>query len=206
MNNEAILHVFSNAIEITSLLIKQSSILCELLDSNEDEMATRRVSSVAEEIDSLVMQQSIIEYDMDLKNDPQAIYLFDFYNLMLDISKNIDYVGRAFIRYNIHGVKEEIYGPITDIDKSNKILMDIFVHLKNGVDKKNSIPKILELRKLYFINSNRYDENMKVLFSDPDDILEVIKMRALYTAINRVYLCFNDMVTLLMKYFMFANN
>lgn len=207
MNKDDLTMVYTNAIQLTSLLIKQSSILTEMLDSNDDEMASRRVSSVAEEIDSFVMAQSLVGYEMkDVVNDVQAFYLFDFYNLMLTVSKNIDYVGKSFIRYNIRGVKEEIYEQIMDIERMNKLLMEVFVKMKNGGKSKDYISMVLELRKLYFINSNRFDENMKVLFSDPDDVLEVIKMRALYTSINRVYVSFNDMIALLMKYMMFVEN
>lgn len=195
----------TNVIEVLSLLSKQSSILKEIVEYPGDaEIIARRISALTEEVDAIVMQMTFYGYEKDYSKDSKAMFLYDFFNHFLTHSRNMNYIAKAYVRYNVDEVREEIIEFVSDIEECNKLLTSIFVSFKSSSERKNAIPMVLELRNICARNSNRFDEDMRLLFSSPDDILEVLKMKAVYASLNRVYVTLNDLVALIMKYFMFV--
>lgn len=198
--------IFEKILIISEIILNQSTILCELLDYPDDSVnISTRLVSLSEEVDQNIMELTLSGYEKKLINDNKDAIAFDIINRMLRFSRNLSIVGKSFVRYNIIDIKDTIISPIVDIEKSLKLFMEIAVLVKKDNNSKVCMAKAMDIRQIYTLNSNRYDSNMRALFENPTDALDVMRWKEIYASVNRVYVDLSEILGLLMKYLMFKN-
>lgn len=177
--------IFDMLISLSDLVVKETTILCEVIDFISDaETIARRVSVVESEADNL-MHSLVVHYrDNDLRNDDEAMVYFEIARSLETITDAIENLGNTLVAYNVTELREDIIAFLSNINGASKYLIEVLNDIRYNTSKWNLQKHIIEINELCDEGERYYSASMRRLFESEKDAIEIIKWKEIYTLTN----------------------
>ncbi len=180
--------VFSQMSKICQTLISEAEVLCELIDFINDVYSVgKRISALEDEADNIMHNIGFYYRENKLFEDPEASTVLEIVTAIEKCTDLIDDIAQSFIRLNIDEVKDNIVSSFMS-SGSGAVKMSETINSIHHMNKANSPMRDIIDLDYYKIEYQRiYDINMKKLYTNGNDPLDVLRWTAIYDAFKRLF-------------------
>ena len=180
--------VFSQMSKICQTLISEAEVLCELIDFiNDVNSVGKRISALEDEADNIMHNIGFYYRENKLFEDPEASTVLEIVTAIEKCTDLIDDIAQSFIRLNIDEVKDNIVSSFMS-SGSGAVKMSETINSIHHMNKANSPMRDIIDLDYYKIEYQRiYDINMKKLYTNGNDPLDVLRWTAIYDAFKRLF-------------------
>lgn len=180
--------IFGKITALTEALQKEISELIEIVEYVGDaDTICKRVGRYEEEADTISHDISYFYRDNSLASDKEAMAVFDIAKEVENLSDLIDDLAHDFVRYNVQSIREDSVISFYNCEAAAAMLRELCVVLLK-LDR-NNIPfqNIIELDHVKGKASKIYDDQMRNLFVNETNPIEIIKWQNVYNTFMRIF-------------------
>lgn len=198
-------YVFAATSRLCQSLISEAEVLCELIDEDADfDFVVRHISSLEDEADNIVHEIQYYYEENKLFRDPDCMLIYDMITAIEACTDLMYDVAKTFIRLNIYEVKDNIVSSFMSAGSGAVKMADLMNRLRK-INKANiPIKDLLELDNFCVEYKKIYEINMKKLYVDGTDPLEVMRWTAVYNAFMKLFEAYEHVADASGKYCLFT--
>lgn len=194
--------IFSSINRICQSLISEAEVLCELIDGADYESVSRHISSLEDEADSFKHEVQYYMQDNKLLSDPETLLLYDFLMSIENCTDVVEDIASTFIRLNITELKDNIISSFISVGTGAVKMSELINSVKHMNKIDLPVKDMIELDNYSVEYKKIYDLNMKKLYVDGSDPLEVMRWTAVYDAFKKLFEAYEDVAESCGKYCM----
>lgn len=194
--------IFSSINRICQSLISEAEVLCELIDDADYESVSRHISSLEDEADSFKHEVQYYMQDNKLFSDPETLLLYDFLMSIENCTDVVEDIASIFIRLNITELKDNIISSFISVGTGAVKMAELINSVKHMNKIDLPVKDMIELDNYSVEYKKIYDINMKKLYVDGSDPLEVMRWTAVYDAFKMLFEAYENVAESCGKYCM----
>ena len=198
-------YVFAGINRICQSLISEAEVLCELIDdAGVFDSVSRRIASLEDEADDVKHELNYYYQENKLFKDQEAMLLLDLAGAVEDCTDLVDDVCKTFIRLNITEIKDSVVSCFISVGTGAVKMTELMnsVRHRNKVD--TPVKDIIELDHYKVEYRKIYNLNMKRLYVDGADPLEVMRWTAVYDSFMELFDAYEHVAESCGKYCIFS--
>ena len=199
-------YVFTSLSRLCQSLISEAEVLCELIDDDGDfDSVVRHISSIEDEADNIIHEIQYYYQENRLFRDPDCMMIYDI-GMAVEASTDLIYdIAKTFIRLNIYEVKDNIVSSFMSAGSGAVKMADLMNRLRRMNKADTPIKDLIELDHYSVEYKKIYELNMKKLYVDGTDPLEVMRWTAVYDAFMKLFEEYEHVADCAGKYCMFMD-
>ncbi|MBR4493893.1 MAG: DUF47 family protein [Clostridiales bacterium] len=181
-------YVFTSLSRLCQSLISEAEVLCELIDDDGDfDSVVRHISSLEDEADNIIHEIQYYYQENRLFRDPDCMMILDIV-LAVEACTDLIYdIAKTFIRLNIYEVKDNIVSSFMSAGSGAVKMAELMNRLRRMNKADTPIKDLIELDHYSVEYKKIYELNMKKLYVDGTDPLEVMRWTAVYDAFMKLF-------------------
>ena len=181
-------YVFTSLSRLCQSLISEAEVLCELIDDDGDfDSVVRHISSLEDEADNIIHEIQYYYQENRLFRDPDCMMILEIV-LAVEACTDLIYdIAKTFIRLNIYEVKDNIVSSFMSAGSGAVKMAEIMNRLRRMNKADTPIKDLIELDHYSVEYKKIYELNMKKLYVDGTDPLEVMRWTAVYDAFMKLF-------------------
>ena len=117
--------------------------------------------------------------------------------------KSVDELARDLIRYNITSIRDNAFSSIKSCESAANKLIELVMTMRKNSKVDSPYKKIIELDHFKVENNKVYDNQMRKLFTNEKDPIEVIKWKDIYTSLRSIFESYEYISELCEKYLIY---
>ena len=162
--------------------------LCELIDDDGDfDSVVRHISSLEDEADNIIHEIQYYYQENRLFRDPDCMMILEIV-LAVEACTDLIYdIAKTFIRLNIYEVKDNIVSSFMSAGSGAVKMAELMNRLRRMNKADTPIKDLIELDHYSVEYKKIYELNMKKLYVDGTDPLEVMRWTAVYDAFMKLF-------------------
>ncbi|MBQ7274714.1 MAG: DUF47 family protein [Clostridiales bacterium] len=181
-------YVFTCISRLCQTLISECEVLCEFIDEEGDvDHITRHIASLEDDADNIKHDLQFYYQENKLYKDQDCMIIFEIISSIEDCTDKIYDIAKTFIRLNIPEVKDNIVSSFMSAGTGAVRMAELMNTIRrlNKVD--TPVRDIIELDHFSVEYNRIYEINMKKLYVDGTDPLEVMRWTAVYDAFKKLF-------------------
>ena len=199
-------YVFTSLSRLCQSLISEAEVLCELIDEDGDfDSVVRHISSIEDEADNILHEIQYYYQENRLFRDPDCMMIFDIVMAVETCTDLIYDIAKTFIRLNIYEVKDNIVSSFMSAGSGAVKMAELMNRLRRMNKADTPIKDLIELDHYSVEYKKIYELNMKKLYVDGTDPLEVMRWTAVYDAFMKLFEGYEHVAECGGKYCMFMD-
>ena len=199
-------YVFTNLSRLCQSLISEAEVLCELIDEDGDfDSVVRHISSLEDEADNIIHEIEYYYQDNRLFRDPDYMMILDIVMAVEACTDLIYDIAKTFVRLNIYEVKDNIVSSFMSAGSGAVKMSELMNRLRRMNKADIPIKDLIELDHYSVEYKKIYELNMKKLYVDGTDPLEVMRWTAVYDAFKKLFEEYENVAECSGKYCMFMD-
>ena len=181
-------YVFTSLSRLCQSLISEAEVLCELIDDDGDfDSVVRHISSLEDEADNIIHEIQYYYQENRLFRDPDCMMILEIV-LAVEACTDLIYdIAKTFIRLNIYEVKDNIVSSFMSAGSGAVKMAELMNRLRRMNKADTPIKDLIELDHYSVEYKKIYELNMKKLYVDGTDPLEVMRWTAVYDAFMKLF-------------------
>ena len=181
-------YVFTSLSRLCQSLISEAEVLCELIDDDGDfDSVVRHISSIEDEADNIIHEIQYYYQENRLFRDPDCMMIYDI-GMAVEACTDLIYdIAKTFIRLNIYEVKDNIVSSFMSAGSGAVKMAELMNRLRRMNKADTPIKDLIELDHYSVEYKKIYELNMKKLYVDGTDPLEVMRWTAVYDAFMKLF-------------------
>jgi uncharacterized protein Yka (UPF0111/DUF47 family) len=181
-------YVFTSLSRLCQSLISEAEVLCELIDDDGDfDSVVRHISSLEDEADNIIHEIQYYYQENRLFRDPDCMMILDIV-LAVEACTDLIYdIAKTFIRLNIYEVKDNIVSSFMSAGSGAVKMAELMNRLRRMNKADTPIKDLIELDHYSVEYKKIYELNMKKLYVDGTDPLDVMRWTAVYDAFMKLF-------------------
>ena len=181
-------YVFTSLSRLCQSLISEAEVLCELIDDDGDfDSVVRHISSLEDEADNNIHEIQYYYQENRLFRDPDCMMIYDI-GMAVEACTDLIYdIAKTFIRLNIYEVKDNIVSSFMSAGSGAVKMAELMNRLRRMNKADTPIKDLIELDHYSVEYKKIYELNMKKLYVDGTDPLEVMRWTAVYDAFMKLF-------------------
>lgn len=181
-------YIYTNLSKVCQSLISEAEVLCELIDEDGDfDSVVRHISSLEDEADNIIHELQYYYQENRLFRDPDCMMLLDIIMAVEDCTDRIYDIAKTFIRLNIYEVKDNIVSSFMSAGSGAVKMAELMNRLRRMNKADTPIKDLIELDHYSVEYKKIYELNMRKLYVDGADPLEVMRWTAVYDAFMKLF-------------------
>ncbi len=181
-------YIYTNLSRVCQSLISEAEVLCELIDEDGDfDSVVRHISSLEDEADNIIHELQYYYQENRLFRDPDCMMLLDIIMAVEDCTDRIYDIAKTFIRLNIYEVKDNIVSSFMSAGSGAVKMAELMNRLRRMNKADTPIKDLIELDHYSVEYKKIYELNMRKLYVDGADPLEVMRWTAVYDAFMKLF-------------------
>ncbi|MCR5047836.1 MAG: hypothetical protein K6A37_02605 [Saccharofermentans sp.] len=199
-------YVFTSLSRLCQSLISEAEVLCELIDDDGDfDSVVRHISSIEDEADNILHEIQYYYQENRLFRDPDCMMIYDI-GMAVEACTDLIYdIAKTFIRLNIYEVKDNIVSSFMSAGSGAVKMAELMNRLRRMNKADTPIKDLIELDHYSVEYKKIYELNMKKLYVDGTDPLEVMRWTAVYDAFMKLFEGYEHVAECGGKYCMFMD-
>ena len=199
-------YVFTSLSRLCQSLISEAEVLCELIDDDGDfDSVVRHISSLEDEADNIIHEIQYYYQENRLFRDPDCMMILEIV-LAVEACTDLIYdIAKTFIRLNIYEVKDNIVSSFMSAGSGAVKMAELMNRLRRMNKADTPIKDLIELDHYSVEYKKIYELNMKKLYVDGTDPLEVMRWTAVYDAFMKLFEGYEHVAECGGKYCMFMD-
>ena len=199
-------YVFTSLSRLCQSLISEAEVLCELIDDDGDfDSVVRHISSIEDEADNILHEIQYYYQENRLFRDPDCMMIYDIVMAVEACTDLIYDIAKTFIRLNIYEVKDNIVSSFMSAGSGAVKMAELMNRLRRMNKADTPIKDLIELDHYSVEYKKIYELNMKKLYVDGTDPLEVMRWTAVYDAFMKLFEEYEHVADCSGKYCMFMD-
>lgn len=193
--------IFTGISRLCQSLISECEVLCEFIDDEGDvDSITRHIASLEDEADNIKHDIQFYYQDNRLYKDQECMILLEIVSAVEECTDKLYDIAKTFIRLNIPGVKDNIVSSFISAGTGAVRMAELMnsIRILNRAD--TPVRAIIELDHFSVEYNKIYEINMKKLYVDGADPLEVMRWTAVYDAFKRFFESYENVAEACGKY------
>ena len=181
-------YVFTSLSRLCQSLISEAEVLCELIDDDGDfDSVVRHISSLEDEADNIIHEIQYYYQENRLFRDPDCMMILEIVMAVEACTDLIYDIAKTFIRLNIYEVKDNIVSSFMSAGSGAVKMAELMNRLRKMNKADTPIKDLIELDHYSVEYKKIYELNMKKLYVDGTDPLEVMRWTAVYDAFMKLF-------------------
>lgn len=181
-------YVFTSLSRLCQSLISEAEVLCELIDDDGDfDSVVRHISSLEDEADNIIHEIQYYYQENRLFRDPDCMMILDIVMAVEACTDLIYDIAKTFIRLNIYEVKDNIVSSFMSAGSGAVKMAELMNRFRRMNKADTPIKDLIELDHYSVEYKKIYELNMKKLYVDGTDPLEVMRWTAVYDAFMKLF-------------------
>lgn len=181
-------YIYTNLSRTCQSLISEAEVLCELIDEDGDfDSVVRHISSLEDEADNIIHELQYYYQENRLFRDPDCMMLLDIIMAVEACTDRIYDIAKTFIRLNIYEVKDNIVSSFMSAGSGAVKMAELMNRLRRMNKADTPIKDLIELDHYSVEYKRIYELNMRKLYVDGADPLEVMRWTAVYDAFMKLF-------------------
>ena len=181
-------YVFTSLSRLCQSLISEAEVLCELIDDDGDfDSVVRHISSLEDEADNIIHEIQYYYQENRLFRDPDCMMILEIVMAVEACTDLIYDIAKTFIRLNIYEVKDNIVSSFMSAGSGAVKMAELMNRLRRMNKADTPIKDLIELDHYSVEYKKIYELNMKKLYVDGTDPLEVMRWTAAYDAFMKLF-------------------
>lgn len=199
-------YVFTSLSRLCQSLISEAEVLCELIDDDGDfDSVVRHISSLEDEADNIIHEIQYYYQENRLFRDPDCMMILDIV-LAVEACTDLIYdIAKTFIRLNIYEVKDNIVSSFMSAGSGAVKMAELMNRLRRMNKADTPIKDLIELDHYSVEYKKIYELNMKKLYVDGTNPLEVMRWTAVYDAFMKLFEGYEHVAECGGKYWLFMD-
>ena len=194
-------YVFTGISRICQSLISECEILCEFIDEDGDvDSIVRHISSIEDDADNIKHEIQYYYQDKRLYKDQDCMMLLDIVSAVEDCTDLVYDIAKTFYRLNISDVKDNIVSSFMSAGTGAVRMAELMNHIRKLNKADTPVRDIIELDHFSVEYKRIYEINMKKLYVDGTDPLEVMRWTAVYDAFLKLFAGYENVAEACGKY------
>lgn len=179
--------IFASMSRICQSLISEAEVLCELIDDGDFDSVSRHVSSLENEADNIKHDVQYYLQDNKLIRDTEAMMLYEVLMSIENCTDLVEDISDTFTRLNITELKDSIISSFMSVGTGAVKMAELInsIHHMNKID--TPIKDLIELDHYSVEYKRIYDLNMKKLYVDGNDPLDVMRWTSVYDVFKELF-------------------
>ena len=179
--------IFSAMSRVCQTLISEAEVLCELIDDGDFDSVSRHISSLEDEADNIKHDVQYYLQDNRLFRDAEALMLYEVLTSVENCTDLIEDISKTFTRLNVTVIKDNIVSSFMSAGTGAVKMAELInsIHHMNKVD--TPVKDLIELDHYSVEYKRIYDLNMKKLYVDGNDPLDVMRWTAVYDVFKELF-------------------
>ena len=180
--------VFTCLTRLCQSLISECEVLCELIDEGGvvDSVA-RHISSLENEADNINHEVQYYYQDNRLYKDPDCMILYEVVSSVEECTDLVYDIAKTFMILNISSVKDNIVSSFMSAGTGAVRMSELINRIRKLNKADTPVRDIIELDHFSVEYKKIYELNMKKLYVDGTDPLEVMRWTAVYDAFKKLF-------------------
>jgi len=196
--------VFNNICRLSDVLRTECETLCEIIDFEYDiEVIARKVSALEDDADNIYHEITYYYVEKRLADDKEAMMILTIADAIEETTDLVDELARDLIRYNITSIKDNAFSSIKSCGSAANKLIELINTVRKNSKVDSPYKKIIELDHFKVENNKVYDNQMRKLFTNEKDPIEVIKWKDIYASLRSIFVSYEHISDLCGKYLFF---
>ena len=196
--------VFNNISRLADILRTECETLCEIIDFEDNiEVIVRKVSALEDDADTVYHEITYYYVETKLAEEKEAMMLLTIAGAIEDTTDLVDELARDLIRYNITSIRDNAFSSIKSCESAANKLIELVMTMRKNSKVDSPYKKIIELDHFKVENNKVYDNQMKKLFTNEKDPIEVIKWKDIYTSLRSIFESYEYISELCEKYLIY---
>ena len=193
--------VFSNLYRLTEILQKECEALCDVIEFEDDiETIVRRVGALEDDADNAFHDITYYYVENKLSDDKEAMLLLNVAEAVETCTDQVDELSKDLFRYNVTSIKDNAVSSIISTESASNKLLELIMSMKK-MDKLDSpFKKIIELDHFKVESDKIYDNQMRKLFLNEKEPVEIIKWKDIYTSLRSIFFAYEKVSELCGRY------
>ncbi|MBP3810953.1 MAG: DUF47 family protein [Clostridiales bacterium] len=181
-------YVFTSLSRLCQSLISEAEVLCELIDDDGDfDSVVRHISSIEDEADNIIHEIQYYYQENRLFRDPDCMMILEIVMAVEACTDLIYDIAKTFIRLNIYEVKDNIVSSFMSAGSGAVKMAELMNRIRRMNKADTPIKDLIELDHYSVEYKKIYELNMKKLYVDGTDPLEVMRWTAVYDAFMKLF-------------------
>ena len=181
-------YVFTSLSRLCQSLISEAEVLCELIDDDGDfDSVVRHISSLEDEADNIIHEIQYYYQENRLFRDPDCMMILEIVMAVEACTDLIYDIAKTFIRLNIYEVKDNIVSSFMSAGSGAVKMAELMNRIRRMNKADTPIKDLIELDHYSVEYKKIYELNMKKLYVDGTDPLEVMRWTAVYDAFMKLF-------------------
>jgi uncharacterized protein Yka (UPF0111/DUF47 family) len=199
-------YVFTSLSRLCQSLISEAEVLCELIDDDGDfDSVVRHISSIEDEADNIIHEIQYYYQENRLFRDPDCMMILEIVMAVEACTDLIYDIAKTFIRLNIYEVKDNIVSSFMSAGSGAVKMSELMNRIRRMNKADTPIKDLIELDHYSVEYKKIYELNMKKLYVDGTDPLEVMRWTAVYDAFMKLFEGYEHVAECGGKYCMFMD-
>ena len=179
--------IFSAMSRECHTLLSEAAVLCELIDAGDFDSVSRHISSLEDEADNIKHDVQYYLQDNRLFRDAEALMLYEVLTSVENCTDLIEDISKTFTRLNVTVIKDNIVSSFMSAGTGAVKMAELInsIHHMNKVD--TPVKDLIELDHYSVEYKRIYDINMKKLYVDGNDPLDVMRWTAVYDVFKELF-------------------
>lgn len=197
-------YVFTAISKLCQSLISEAEVLCELIDDDANfDMVVRHISSIEDEADNVVHEIRYYYQENKLYRDPVFMMILDIVNSVENCTDYIYDIAKTFVMLNIYEIKDNIVSSFMSAGSGAVKMADLMNKIRRLNKADVPIKDLIELDHYSIEFKKIYELNMKKLYVDGADPIEVMRWTAVYDAFKKFFEEYENVAECCGKYCLF---
>lgn len=199
-------YVFTSLSRLCQSLISEAEVLCELIDDDGDfDSVVRHISSIEDEADNIIHEIQYYYQENRLFRDPDCMMILEIVMAVEACTDLIYDIAKTFIRLNIYEVKDNIVSSFMSAGSGAVKMAELMNRIRRMNKADTPIKDLIELDHYSVEYKKIYELNMKKLYVDGTDPLEVMRWTAVYDAFMKLFVGYEHVAECGGKYCLFMD-
>lgn len=176
---------------LAEVVSNEAQALCELVDFIDDaDVIAKKVSYLENEADVSNHMLNEKYRGTDIVDDEEAMYLFNIFAKLEECTDVMDKLATSIVAFNVTHLRSEMIRDLVDISSCAVRVCQLVDSLKDCSAFADSQRLIIAINHFRDNATKNYATNMRELFINEKDAIEVIRWKEILTQISEVYTTF----------------